>query len=381
MLPLTKMSKFLFFVLLYFVQGVALAYFTGFQKRFLLEAGVDPNWIAALTSFVLLPFILKPIIGLVADSFNVSRKLCIAIGLGSASFAFSMALGVSPKEQFTLFGALMVLASLGVSLFDTVADALAVDSFDDKDFGKLQSAMLAGKSLGLIIFSIIFGLMIDSSGYDHVFVFLSGFMLIPFVIWKSIKKTPRKETFEWAAFAALAQKHVILIALFAVVYSIPSFAVSGLYSFYFSSQNMSATDVGVMESIKSIGAVLGALGFMFLSRKLSQSIIFTTSALGAVVVSCASGFAYGSMAWVIVFLFGVFWAIREAIFSTLAMRATKPAIAATMFSLMMAFSNLGTSIGEGLATSASGAIGFKETFVVFGLLNLVVFAFYRMFKV
>ena len=360
-----------FFLVLYFVQGVALAYFTGFQKRYLMSAGVSGDRIAWISGLVIAPFILKPFLGLIADSLAIRRKPAIALGLGLAALAFGSAAMVNPASEFYLFSALMITASVGVAIFDTVSDALAVDAFSESEFGPLQSAMLTGKSVGLILFSIVFGVLIDSVGYENVFAFLCLAMFVPFTIWKSVASVPRKRQFEWSAFRVLIKDYVAALAVFGVIYSIPSFGVSGLFAYYFSTLGYSAAEGGRFEALKSIGAVVGAISFAALVRRFDLRKIAVAATLAAVAIR--AGFTWSVSAWYLgcsVALFGVVWALRETIYMTLAMKITQPAIAATMFSLLMAFSNLGTSIGEGWATAAAGRSGFAYAFVLFGLMNI-----------
>lgn len=332
-----------------------------------------------MSGLVLLPFILKPILGLIADSMEIKRKIAIAVGLVVAAVSFASAASVDPNQKFFLFSVLMMMASLGVAIFDTIADALAVDAFDNEDFGSLQSAMLAGKSLGLILFSVIFGILIDSVGYHDVFIFLGLAMLVPFVVWSGVKHVPRKEPFKWTAFRVLIQKKIVWIALFGVVYSIPSFGVSGLFSYYFSKMGMGATQVGWLEATRSIGAVVGALMFAGLIRRFELRTIAIFATFAALLVSVAVPWqSSNAYFYVILSLFGIIWALRETVYTTIAISVTDPAIAATMFSLLMAVSNLGTSIGETWATAMAGRQGFETTFVWFGLLNLLsLFYFYR----
>jgi len=52
-----------------------------------------------------------------------------------------------------------------------------------------------------------------------------------------------------------------------------------------------------------------------------------------------------------------------------------------MFAIMMALSNLGTAIGEGVATSLSDNLGFSTVFISLAALNIVtLFTLWRLFK-
>ncbi|NJM09943.1 MAG: hypothetical protein HC883_03370, partial [Bdellovibrionaceae bacterium] len=51
--------KLLFFCLLYFIQGAALAYVINFQKPYLAGQGIPKETIGLFTSLLLIPFIAK----------------------------------------------------------------------------------------------------------------------------------------------------------------------------------------------------------------------------------------------------------------------------------------------------------------------------------
>ena len=60
------------------------------------------------------------------------------------------------------------------------------------------------------------------------------------------------------------------------------------------------------------------------------------------------------------------------------MEYTDPRIAATMFSILMAVTNIGQGVGLGLTGFFADSFGFKMTFIVMALLNFAVLPFLPM---
>jgi PAT family beta-lactamase induction signal transducer AmpG len=72
-------------------------------------------------------------------------------------------------------------------------------------------------------------------------------------------------------------------------------------------------------------------------------------------------------------LWGIAWGFQETVFVALAMDLSEARIAASMFAIMMALSNLGTAVGEGLATSLTDNIGFSAVFLSLAAFNAIPF--------
>ncbi|MBM3138367.1 MAG: MFS transporter, partial [Chloroflexi bacterium] len=59
------------------------------------------------------------------------------------------------------------------------------------------------------------------------------------------------------------------------------------------------------------------------------------------------------------------------VYFAISMRVTDGRIAATMFSILMAVANIGTGIGLGVTGIMADKLGFRWSFVVIALLNLL----------
>jgi PAT family beta-lactamase induction signal transducer AmpG len=370
------------FGLLYFVQGSALAYFRNFQKPYLDSLNIDADVIGLLTSILLLPFILKIFIGMLSDHVNLfglgHRKPYMIVGLLLATFAFGAAGFVLPDTHFSLFAFLVVCGSFSVALFDSTSDGLAIDITPMDQQGRVQGTMVGGRAMGFIILSLIFGTMAQSQGYRVVFLTIALVMLIP-LIWVLRIQEPEErveeQRFQWGAFKCLGSTRFLLFGAFAILYSIVSFGVDGLVTYFMSdSYKASETIIGQYGALRGLGAVIGAVaGGVILdrmSRKKSAYLAVFLISIGAILIGVTPGIGFLLMMGVI---WGIAWGFQETVFVALAMHLSEARIAASMFAIMMALSNLGTAVGEGLATSLTDNIGFSAVFLSLAAFNITSF--------
>ena len=128
---LSRRYVFGMFAVLYFVQGVIQAYQLNFFKPHMDAEGIDPDRLAIVTSLALLPFVIKWIYGIISDRWDLfgrgHRVPYMQIGLVATGVAFFVAYFIDPSESFGLLAAMVLAATFFMALFDTTADALAVD--------------------------------------------------------------------------------------------------------------------------------------------------------------------------------------------------------------------------------------------------------------
>jgi len=368
------------FGMLYFVQGTALAYFQNFQKPYLNSLNIDADVIGLLATILLLPFILKIFIGMLSDRVSLFRlgyrKPYMIVGLLLAAAAFAAAAFILPDKRFALFATLIMAGSFSVTLFDSTTDGLAIDITPQEQHGAVQGTMVGGRALGFILLSLVFGVLVQSQGYRIVFLIIAIGMLIP-LIWVMRVREPKEreeaQRFQWSAFKALGKPRFLLFALFAIFYSIVSFGVDGLVSFFMSAVfHAPAMTLGQYGALRGVGAVLGALAGGLLVDRMGRK----WSAYGAVllisIVAAIIGAATGiNMLLALGILWGIAWGFQETIFVALAMDLAEARIAASMFAIMMALSNLGTAVGEGVATGLTDNMSFSSVFRLLAAINIV----------
>lgn len=368
------------FGLLYFVQGSALAYFRNFQKPYLDSLGIDAARIGLLTSILLIPFILKILIGMVSDRVNLMglghRKPYILLGLILAAFAFLSVSRVLPDMDFPLFGLLIVLGSFSVALFDSSTDGYAIEITPAEHYGKVQSIMVTGRSAGFILLSLMFGYLVQRNSYSQIFIIVGLLMMVPLVFVLFIREVREERTesqFEWKAFAMLLKPVFMVFALYTLCYSFSSFGVDGLITYYMSySLDAGEQSIGYYGALRGAGAALGALLVALLykrtgMKRMAYLAVFVLSG-AAILISISSS---APMILQFALIWGTAWGIQECVFLSMAMALADVRIAASMFAIMMAVSNIGTAIVEGVATTLSVRVGFQQLFLFLGLFNFV----------
>lgn len=370
------------FGLLYFVQGAALAYFRNFQKPYLDSLHIDADTIGLLTTILLLPFILKIFIGMASDRVNLfgwgHRKPYIILGVLLASGAFAAAGFVLPDTNFVLFASFIVLGSFAVALFDSTTDGLAIDTTPHQEQGIVQGVMVGGRAAGFIILSLVFGALVQETGYRIVFLLIAFSMLLP-LLWVFQVSEPKErevsQQFQWSAFRVMAQPAFLIFGAYAIFYSIVSFGVDGLVTFFMSSSfGAPETLVGQYGALRGLGAVIGAVAGGFLIDRMGRQRSAYGAIAGISIIAVLIGLANNTNTLLLVgVVWGIVWGFQETIFVALAMSLSDTRIAASMFALMMALSNVGTAVGEGLATGLTDNIGFTAVFLLLAGINIINF--------
>lgn len=365
--------KLLFFCLLYFVQGAALAYIINFQKPYLAAEGIAKETIGLFTSLLLIPFIAKVLLGYMSDRFPLgkwgSRKPYMVIGLTLFALCYLGLSHINPGSNFLVFALLTWLASLGLAWFDTCADGWAVDTATEKEQSALQAAMIAGKSAGLIVMSAAFGFLALREGFSIIFQVIAGLavsvlLLVLFTSPQGQKKSQMQLVHGWKD---LWSGPYVFFALYAVMYSVASFGTDGLVTLHLSeTQNVSALDLGFFGVWRGVGALCGAVFFALLRPRVGlrfgQVLALVTLGLACLLPLAGLPVAVAAGAW------GMAWGFQETAFVTLAMRFAQGRWAATLFATSMIFSNVGTSVGEAVGAPLVPQIGFSGVFCVFAVL-------------
>jgi PAT family beta-lactamase induction signal transducer AmpG len=388
-----KYYYYFLFGLLYFVQGSALAYFRNFQKPYLNSVGVDAASIGLLTSILLLPFIIKIFIGMFSDKVSLfglgHRKPYIVAGLLFGVASFAAVSFVLPDQNFVVFSILIVMASFGVALFDSATDGFAIDVTPEAEQGRVQGIMIGGRAFGFIILSLIFGFLVESAGYGIIFIIVAAQLALPLVFLAFTKKQSdihEKQAFEWSAFGVMFKPHFLMFAVFAISYSFVSFGVDGLVTYFMSFQpDVDEAMIGKYGALRGVGAVMGAVaGGFFLDKIGRRRIAYSTVVIISLAAFLLATAESMDTILLLAVIWGFAWGFQETVFVAMAMGLSDARIAASVFAIMMALSNVGTAIVEYVATALSVDIGFQNVFAGLGVINginiLVLYLFFHFYK-
>ena len=375
-----KPLRYLLFGLLYFTQGSIMGYFTSLNALYLKGFNLTMAQIGSIGTIAMLPFVLKIFLGMLSDKFNLlnlgHRKPYIIIGLILQSIACFIFPSIHPGTQYGLVMVCAFIMMTAMALYDTCTDGLALDTTPVEEEGSIQGIMVGGRALGIVVVSGVIGIIAQNISWDAVFWFLAILPLLPLPIVFSIKEEPRKaeHAFEWKAFTAFKKKDVIMLGILGAAYSLIIYGANqNVNPFLSTAYGIDLTVAGLISMVWGIGVVIGGVAGGKLTDKIGQHNAVKVAVIASMITILAlSTINSVSLAWVLVFIFGLAFGYYETIFFAISMNLCEPKIAASMFALLMAVANIGTAVGLSLSGALADGIGFRLTFVIFGVLNLIV---------
>jgi predicted MFS family arabinose efflux permease len=130
--------------------------------------------------------------------------------------------------------------------------------------------------------------------------------------------------------------------------------------------------VGLYTSVFGVGTVVGGL----VGGPLTARIGRRSSLLAALLITSVTVFGLAllpspGLGWAVVFAFGFSFGYYETVYMTMGMDFADPRIAAFMFAVVMAVSNVGIGLGQPLSGTLVDTVGFRWMFAVLATLNLL----------
>ena len=383
-MPRSKFIRYLLFASLYFTQGTILGYFASLNALYLLDKGLTMTSIGIFGTIALIPFVLKIFLGMLSDKVNLfkmgHRKPYIYIGLAVQFLCLVAVPFIDPRSAYWGFVAVAFLLQLGMALYDTCTDGLALDTTPVVEQGKIQGFMVGGRAIGTIVAASAVGLLAEHVSWLAVFWVLAALTLLPLPLIFGIKESekPAEKRFEWQAFSAFKKWPVIAVGLVGLVIFMVIVGANQLINPYLEKQlGISLSQAGFITSLWGIGVVVGSIvGGLLMSKlhvkKATLAILAMVSAallLLAFLVLKEYGLAF---AIGLIVLYGVAYGAAQTVTFAFCMRVVDQRIAASMFAILMAMTNVGQGIGLGIGGALSDAVTFRWTFVIFAALNLLV---------
>jgi PAT family beta-lactamase induction signal transducer AmpG len=158
------------FGLLYLAQGAIMSYFTAFNGLYLHVHHEIPLDQAGLIGTIgMIPFVLKIFLGMLSDGVNLlglgHRRPYIVLGLLLQAGCLFLVPYIHPATQWGLFAVLAFFALTGMALYDTCTDGMALDTTPPEDEALVQSIMVGGRALGVVVTSAVLGWLADWAGW------------------------------------------------------------------------------------------------------------------------------------------------------------------------------------------------------------------------
>ena len=385
---MTSQNKFLrfgMFALLYFTQGTILGYFASLNALYMLDSGLDMAKVGYIShSIALIPFVIKIFFGMLSDRVNLlklgHRRPYIVIGLLVQFICLLLVANINPGEHYWTYVAIAFLLQLGMAFYDTCTDGLALDITPEHERGILQGFMVGGRSIGVIVAASAAGFIAQHLGWSFVFYFLAILTLIPLPLIffiKEITRTPDMR-FNWAAFKAFKNWKVIAAATVGLIVFLVIVGANQNVNPHFTNLfKIDFSTAGLVTTVWGIGCVAGAfLGGFVMDKTGNKKALLLSLILVVPALVFIAFVPSKSLMWAAAVFFGLAYGLSQAVYFALAMKYTEPSIAASMYSILMAVTNIGQGIGLGVAGGLAKSSGFPMVFILFAGLMFLILPFF-----
>lgn len=395
----TKLKKYLLFdneatpelfaiLTVYFVQGVlglARLAVSFFLKD---DLGLSPSQMAALMGVAALPWIIKPLLGLLSDSVPIAgyrrRPYLILSGLlGTLSW---IALATVVQNAWTATFALLV-TSLSVALSDVIVDSIVVERARKESLlrsGSLQSLTWGVSAVGGLFTAYLSGWLLEQFSSQIVFGITAIFPLIVAAIAGLIAEqplpvfapdrlghsTPRQQI--GLLWSALRQKSILLPTLFVFCWQATPSADSAFFYFTTNELGFEPEFLGRIRLVTSFAALVGiAIYQRFLKAVPFRQILGWSITISAVLgmtslllVTHANRAIGINDRWFSLgdsLVLTVMGQIAFMPILVLSARLCPPGIEATLFALLMSVFNLSGLFSNELGAILTHWLGISET--------------------
>ena len=353
-----------FFASIYAVQGITVAYLLNYNKKYMIDAGVDERTVALVQSAVLMTLVFKFLLGPLSDRVSLfglgHRKPYIVLGLLLQSAALVGLSLIHPARHLGAYAMMAVASVAGLALFDTCCDGMVVDVTPPEDRSRVQGTLMVARFLATMICTFGFGAWIDSTGLgpgrsEGVLWACAGLGLLPLILAFAVREPGRNseaESFRWSALGVMVRPRSLILLAFGAAYGIIGLGVEFNLSLFYDSLHFDQGDVGKFGAIRYLGRASGALLLPIAASRIGRGGRLTIGIVALAATSAAQAMVAGPWsAGVWAFGFGMANGWDDALFCVLAMEASDPRMAASTFALFMAVSNLSVA-GDALFAEA-----------------------------
>jgi MFS family permease len=377
---LSKSLRLLLFGSLYAAQGAVMSHFLTFNVLYLGEAGYGPDDIGIFQMILVIPFIVKIFLGMLSDGVNLfglgHRKPYILIGLLTQAIIILVAPYIPVAEGLEAYAAVLFVGAMGMALYDTCTDGLALDTTPESEHGLVQGVMVGARAAGILVMLVIGGWLAENLGWPTFFLSLVALTLVPVPLVLLLREDPalmRRQKFQWSAFKAFKRGTVMLVALMGFLYA---FSLDGVLTFLSdylrAALEVSVGDIGLLVALSMVGRILGAASNGWLTDRIGrrQSLF---SAIALAFFACVGLALSGGVSLLALFgfLFGLAYGYYTSVYAAVAMDFCDKHILASMFATFMLFINVGTAVGQPVGGILAENLGFGGMALLMGAINLI----------
>jgi PAT family beta-lactamase induction signal transducer AmpG len=369
------------FSLNYFIQGINQSMFTAVIPIYLYTLGaVDLAALSFMLSFVIIPFILKLIYGILGDKIRSRkfgrRKPWI---VGAASFSGLMwimitilllTIPINPTSAMALFTYAGFFVILGVAMADTAMDGFIIDICPKELLGRTTGMVWACRSVGIIVGGPLILLLLGVIPIFLVFISLGVLTIIFSTITLTIKHKPMDEDISLVAnlkvmFKKRENWKVYIFSFFMAIVDGVIFVFLALFILIQSGYVEAAgATTSVLEEditlyppqaiitfLTGVGVFAGALVGGIIADNISRrtalfsSVLMTVGSLALLLIPIPQTFS--AILLIFAVLVGFSSGLSSSAFSAITTQYSQqyPEAPSTYYSICTSFVNLGTQFG------------------------------------
>jgi MFS family permease len=363
------------FAVVYFAQGMwslpqqAITY--TLKERF----GYSATNVATLFSITTIPWLIKPVYGLLSDSvplFGRRRQSYFLLTSGLAAAA-GYTLGSIHDYTPFLITALFTAMGLGLAFTDVLTDALMVENGKRLGLtGGFQAVQWASIYAASVAVGVGGGALTQRGELHLAFVLSALFPTISFVMACFAIREPRvrREAGQfratWRAIrGSLRSGDLWTVAGFILFWTFSPSLGTPLFYYQTDTLKFSQQFIGMLMSLSAAGAIVGALAYGGLSRVVPlKSLLNVAIALGVLSTAAYLGYADPTSAIVIDFSTGCISMIATLAFLDLAAKACPKQAEGTFFALLMSIDNAGMRGSQIVGGWLYGSVGYTNLILI-----------------
>ena len=323
----------------------------------LKERGLSAGDVATFFAITAVPWMIKPVYGLISDFLPLFGRRRTSYFLLSTSLAAGcgFALSLMHSHPYGWLLALFSAMALGLAFTDVLTDALMVENGKPLGLtGAFQSVQWGAIYAASILVGEAGGYFAEHRDLNSAFLWAAAFPLLSLLMVTRFVKEPRvageREAFleTWRATrAAFADKTVWLVAAFLLFWTFsPSFGTALLY-YETDTLGFSQQFIGHLAALSSLAAIVGAIIYAPLSRRMRlRRVIILSIGIGVAGTLAYLGYRGPVSAVIINVTFGCVGMITQLAFLDLAAKACPRHVEATFFALLMSVINAGTQAAQ-----------------------------------
>ncbi len=392
-----KLRLFTVFIL-YVCQGIPIGLFWFAIPAWMAAKGADAADVGYVLGFTALPWTLKLINGFIMDRYTflaMGRRRIWLIGAQLVMIAMLLGCAIVQPEvtQIGLLAAAAFVVNSATTFQDVAVDGLAVDIMEEDERARASGMMFGGQAIGIAVSTALSGAIIAQFGASAAYLFTALLIGLATVYMAFVREREGERKLPWSAGTAHSRNTAIqaeawwpiLKSTFTSVFKpisllwVPVLLSNGLqYGVLTGMTPLIGTgDVGwgeqeVTSTAGTASLVAGIIGLTFggwFGDKFG--------AKRATITIISTYFLFSAAVWLSVDLwsdpvlfvgFVYCWMALNTLLTVVAlpisMRLCDPTVAATQFTLYMATSNFGITIGAWLLGRSDGFGGIRSMLLV-----------------